>query len=782
MCRFFACSLLLVISGALMGAEALIDDAEALINDAEALINDAEALINDAEAPISTEEGASDANAVFVDGFGENSKRLTSDEAIVSWLGSELKQQLNLGPADELSLSEQSSTVNNFNIRSLQQTHQGISIVGYESRLILDSQGNQISLLGQHQGFTADAPTLSQISFEQARVIADIAESLDTPSAPVYFVDDAGNLRLSWSVNGFTSTGVAENIYIDAVNGELLAKYPMARGALRRLVRDMEAACRSVGVDYPIDSDRSLEIQNLMEQDDTFTRNEGDASSGVGHVDQLYNILGDAYQFMSSVLNMDSVDNQGLALEAYSGIRFYPGNGWSECVGDAFNASWYSGWNELHIPASAIPYIEVIAHELTHGIISTGSGLIYEFESGAMDEGIADAIGVSFKAWREAGGALGQNPSSIPTYSNLWTMDSPVGPLRDMRNPNRIDNNPDHYDQFYSVPIENDQGGVHSNSSIINQAFYILVEGGRHPRLGTGPNVQGIGIANAAAIFGLAGSQLLTPYADFEAGRNAFALAAEILYGEYSDNWIAVHEAMDAVGISGAWRRQAPTPPPVITPTPIPQSDPTPVPTPVPTPSPAPTPPDPSSGPVATPTPGDPISTPTTEAANNNALYIGLGLAFVLLALFGLSRLRPEYSTAGPEYRASAATPAPSAEPEARVSPQQVSVNRSRVAGRLVGSGTSNSIELDDALLSSKEGLVIGRSATLNHVVLNDSRVSRRHCRLRKEGQIVVLEDLSSTHGTSVNGNKVQPFSRTVVNQGDRIEIAGIQFTCDLSG
>lgn len=716
-------------------------------------------------------ENASISNGVFVDGFGENTKRLASDEAIVTWLGSELKGQLNLGPSDDLNLIEQSSTVNNFNIRSLQQTHQGIPVAGYESRLVLDSQGNQVSLLGQHQGFVADTPASAQLSFEQAVVIAEITEILEGSNSPVYFVDNEENLRLSWEVKGFTRSGVAEQIYVDAIEGEILARYSMARGALNRIVRDMEAACRAVGVDYPIDSDTSLEIQNLMEQDNTYTRIEGESPSGVRHVDELYNILGDAYQFMSSVLNMDSVDNQGLPLEAYSGIRFYPGNGWSECVGDDFNASWYQGWNELHIPESALPYVEVIAHELAHGIISNGSGLVYEFESGAMDEAIADAVGVSFKAWRAAGGAFGQNPASIPTYTNLWTMDSPIGALRDMRNPNRIDNNPDHYNQFYSVPLENDQGGVHSNSSIINQAFYILVEGGRHPRLGSGPNVQGIGIADAAAIFALAGSELLTPYADFQAGRNAFALAAEILYGEYSDNWVAVHEAMDAVGIPGSWQRQAPTPPPVITPTPIPPSDPVPAPAPAPT-SPAPL-PDTSSVPV----PEEPIA--DVEVSNNNALYIGLGIGFVLLALFGLTRLRPEYSTSVPEYRSAASMP--SAEPEVRVSPQQVSVNRSRVAGRLVGTGTSSSIEMDDAQLSSKEGLVIGRSANLNHVVLNDSRVSRRHCRLRKEGQIVVLEDLNSTHGTKLNGNKLQPFSRAVLNQGDRIDIAGIQFTCDLS-
>ena len=63
------------------------------------------------------EENASRTNDVFVDGFGESSKSLTSDQAITNWLDSELKQQLNLGASDELSLSEQSTTINNFNIR-----------------------------------------------------------------------------------------------------------------------------------------------------------------------------------------------------------------------------------------------------------------------------------------------------------------------------------------------------------------------------------------------------------------------------------------------------------------------------------------------------------------------------------------------------------------------------------------------------------------------------------------------------------------------------------------
>lgn len=725
---------------------------------------------------VSAQEGASSGtsqNGALLIEFGENPATLGSDEAITEWLNDELRLQLNLSAADGLTLSDNVVSVNNVNIRSVQQSHQGIPIQGYESRLILDEQGRQIGLLGQHQGFQGPAATVAEVSVEQALAAAEIAQGLMLPAAPVYYVDDNENLRLSWALSGFTETGTAENFFVDAVSGDIIASYPMKRDALYRIVRDMETACRDSGITFPIDESTSLDIQNLMEQGNTYTRFEGDPRRGVDHVDQLYDILGEAYQFMADVLGMDSVDNQGLELEAYSGIRFFPGNGWSECVGDAFNASWYQGWNELHIPESALPYVEVIAHELTHGIVSNGSGLVYQFESGAMDEGISDAIGVSFKAWRAAGGRVGQSPATIPTYAGLWTLDSPVGALRDMQYPNRIDDNPDHYDVFYDVPIEVDQGGVHSNSSIINQAFYILVEGGRHPRLGTGPDVQGIGIADAASIFALAASELLTPYADFQAGRNAFALAAEILFEKYSDQWIAVHEAMDAVGIPGTWQRQPPTPPPVITTTPVP-----PTPAPVP-PTPAPTAPAPTAPDTPATPPAPAPETASVETGNNTALYLGLGAAFVVLALLVLNRLRPDYSTSGPEYRRPA--PASNEPVQTRVQRQHISVSSSRVRGRLVGTGNSAAIDLNDALLSSAEGLVIGRSERLNHVVLDDSRVSRRHARLRQEGEHLLVEDLNSTHGTRVNGVAIQPFSKTLLRQGDVLELAGIRFSCDLN-
>lgn len=112
---------------------------------------------------------------------------------------------------------------------------------------------------------------------------------------------------------------------------------------------------------------------------------------------------------------------------------------------------------------------------------------------------------------------------------------------------------PNHYSDYRFM--RDDQGGVHINSSIINQGFYLLAARGRHPDIPAGPEVQGIGVERALKIFGRAGFNLLTPNADFQDARYAFALAAEILYGARSKEWVATHSAIDAMGIPGNWDR-----------------------------------------------------------------------------------------------------------------------------------------------------------------------------------------------------------------------------------
>ena len=95
-----------------------------------------------------------------------------------------------------------------------------------------------------------------------------------------------------------------------------------------------------------------------------------------------------------------------------------------------------------------------------------------------------------------------------------------------------------------------DNGGVHWNSGIANLAFYLLVEGGRHPKSNLSVvQVSGIGFDKAGAIFYKALTEYMTSTTDFFGARAATVSAANALYGANSAESIAVANAWAEVGV-----------------------------------------------------------------------------------------------------------------------------------------------------------------------------------------------------------------------------------------
>ena len=329
---------------------------------------------------------------------------------------------------------------------------------------------------------------------------------------------------------------------------------------------------------------------------------------------------------------------------------------------------------------------------------------------------------------------------------------------------------PDHFDDYRHVSVDN--GGVHINSSIMNQGYYLLAMGGRHPRLGSGPEVQGVGLAKALRIFGRAASDLLTPNADFEAARYAFAAVAEILYGESSPEWAATHTAMDAIGIPGYWdpiepepeRAKEPAPEPEAEPESEPAPQPEPEPPPRPAPSPKPTPaPQPEETPIPEPKPAPDPPLPEPGESLNPAQQIILWILAAILLLvagFALVKFRPirgEENRAGPVSPPAAVVPA-------------------RTVGTLIPRDSSQPISLRRDLLTSAEGLVIGRAKELCHVQIRAPQVSRRHLRLRLVDGAVWVEDLNSTRGTEVDANRLEPFRAVRLHSGQWVRVAAFPY------
>ena len=133
--------------------------------------------------------------------------------------------------------------------------------------------------------------------------------------------------------------------------------------------------------------------------------------------------------------------------------------------------------------ANLLPFstaYDIIAHELGHGIIGYSSKLVYEGESGALDESFADVIGVSAREWSRLPG----QPSSFLIGEKMMRVGK--GGFRDMDNPT-VYQDPDHLSVALRCKAgeapdakKNDHCYVHSNSGIGNKAFALMVKGGTH--------------------------------------------------------------------------------------------------------------------------------------------------------------------------------------------------------------------------------------------------------------------------------------------------------------
>lgn len=172
--------------------------------------------------------------------------------------------------------------------------------------------------------------------------------------------------------------------------------------------------------------------------------------------------------------------------------------------------------------------LDVMAHEIVHGVIEYSSNLRYENQSGALNESFADIFGamVDRDDW-----ILGEDLNSQG--------------IRSLKNPNAF-GQPSHMREFRKMPNtrDGDWGGVHVNSGIPNRAFYLLAEGLTLEGLGSS-----IGKDKAEK---LAYSTMtnLTRDSDFQAAASLMLTRSQAIYGEASIESQAVIDAWENVGIS----------------------------------------------------------------------------------------------------------------------------------------------------------------------------------------------------------------------------------------
>jgi thermolysin len=185
--------------------------------------------------------------------------------------------------------------------------------------------------------------------------------------------------------------------------------------------------------------------------------------------------------------------------------------------------------------------LDVVAHELTHGVTDFTSQLVYQGESGALNESFSDMM---------AAGAEFYFSGTAPGTAD-WVLAEDVfvpGGIRSMQNPLAF-GDPDHYSLRFTGSEDN--GGVHTNSGIPNHVFYLAVVGGTH-RL-SGVNVQGVGQANIEQIeraMYRGFTTMMPPTANFATARAVTIQSARDLFGAGSPAERAITQAWTAVGVN----------------------------------------------------------------------------------------------------------------------------------------------------------------------------------------------------------------------------------------
>lgn len=190
--------------------------------------------------------------------------------------------------------------------------------------------------------------------------------------------------------------------------------------------------------------------------------------------------------------------------------------------GNAFdNAFWdpqnmqmaYGDGGQLFRPLSA--GLDVVAHEFTHGVTSTTSNLRYQGQSGALNESVSDIFGVFVEH------------ALKPDDTKNWQMGEAIarqsGLLRDFKNP-AAGNQPAHMSRF--VNTQQDNGGVHINSGIPNNAAWLMTVGGKNPV----SNVEvkfGIGWEKSEKLWFRANTRYFLQTTNFAQGAQAVMQAAK---------------------------------------------------------------------------------------------------------------------------------------------------------------------------------------------------------------------------------------------------------------
>ena len=277
------------------------------------------------------------------------------------------------------------------------------------------------------------------------------------------------------------------------------------------------------------------DARNLWRLPGRLARQESGPKSKDGAVNEAYRGAGATYDFFKKVFGRNSLDDRGIGLDA----SVHYGRDYDNAFWNGRQMVYGDGDGDLF--QRFTKSLEVIGHELTHGVVQFEANLIYEGQAGALNESFADIFGSLVKqhSRRER---VGEADWLIG--GELFVHSAKGKALRSLKNPGTAyedpvlgkDPQPGHMKNY--VKTDEDNGGVHINSGIPNRAFYEAAM-----RLG------GYAWEKAGLIWYRTLRKELSREATFQDAARATFKAAGELFGTRSKEQKAVREGWKRVGI-----------------------------------------------------------------------------------------------------------------------------------------------------------------------------------------------------------------------------------------
>jgi bacillolysin/thermolysin len=408
------------------------------------------------------------------------------------------------------------------------QKHKGLPVFGRQ--LVVHFDRLAITSVNGDFADVRDVGTEPSIQASAARETAVASLGKRSPIPPklapelLVYVNASGRGRLAWEVGVATRKPLGFwRVFVDALDGRILFSYDDLKTARNRMTytNGNNPFCNFAGAPF-------------CTMPGTIQRTEMQAAIGDGPTDAAHDNTGLTYDYFFNTFGRDSYDGAGhhMRSTAHFGDDYNNAFFCNDACAAQFGSSpdgeqWAYGDGDGVLFSPLSQALDVVAHEITHGLTDGTAGLQYFNQSGALNESYSDVFGVMV------------DTGDFQLGEDVFTPGTPGDALRDMQDPT-LGNQPGHMTDFVYTLFDN--SGVHINSGIPNKAAYLAVADPGY----------GIGRPAVEQIYYRALTNYLTPTSDFLANLNALIQAATDIHGAPSSQVTAIRKSQAAVGVANA--------------------------------------------------------------------------------------------------------------------------------------------------------------------------------------------------------------------------------------